>query len=168
VIQRVLEASVTVDGQLVSRIGPGLCVLVGMSTRDTEKEAEALARKLVNLRLWPDSEDKGGKWWARSVKQMGLEILCVSQFTLHARLKGNKPDFHNSMPAERASGLYEYFLTRVSKEYDATKVKSGRFGAMMSVNIVNHGPVTICLNSPGEEREDGEDAVSAADGKADA
>jgi len=99
VIQRVSSAHVTVQGQLVSKIGPGLCVLVGLSRNDTEKDAEYMCRKILNTRLWPN---KDGRPWSMSVAQQNYEVLLVSQFTLYCVLKGNKPDFHNAMNPDQA------------------------------------------------------------------
>uniref|UniRef100_A0A5K3F526 D-aminoacyl-tRNA deacylase n=1 Tax=Mesocestoides corti TaxID=53468 RepID=A0A5K3F526_MESCO len=146
VIQRVKSASVHVDGQLVSEIGRGLMVLVGISRDDDEKDAAYMARKIVNLRIFEDAEKHSR--WGKSVKDVGGEILCVSQFTLHSLLKGNKLDFHLAMAPDASKTLYEAFLVKVRKEYqDADKVKDGIFGAMMDVSLVNDGPVTVTLDS---------------------
>ena len=102
-IQRVATAKVTVGAELVSEIGVGLCVLLGISKDDTQREAEWLARKIVNLRLF---DDDNGKPWEKSVADRKHEILCVSQFTLCQVLKGNKPDFHQAMRAEESEPMY--------------------------------------------------------------
>uniref|UniRef100_W8BB04 D-aminoacyl-tRNA deacylase n=1 Tax=Ceratitis capitata TaxID=7213 RepID=W8BB04_CERCA len=145
IVQRVTAAKVTVGDELISSIGRGLCVLVGITHSDTEKDVEYLVRKLLALRLF---EDTAGKRWQKSVKDEQLEILCVSQFTLYHRLKGNKPDFHLAMQGDAAQNLYGKFLKRLGKDYDETKIKDGRFGAYMQVHIQNDGPVTVELESP--------------------
>ncbi|XP_071490595.1 uncharacterized protein [Diadema antillarum] len=145
IVQRVTKASVSVGDELVSSIGRGLCILVGISRDDSPKEREYLARKILNLRLFDDDNEKR---WTKSVKDKQLEILCVSQFTLYSVLKGNKPDFHQAMPGEQSQAFYNEFLALLRKDYDADKVKDGRFGAYMQVQIQNDGPVTIQLESP--------------------
>ena len=91
VVQRVKSASVSINDNTISSIGKGICVLVGIHVKDTAKERDTIVRKLLNLRLF---EDEGNKRWSKSVKDLNLEILCVSQFTLYHIMKGNKPDFH--------------------------------------------------------------------------
>ncbi len=109
VIQRVSSASVTVDGEVVSSIGRGLCVLVGIHRDDTAEQARAVARKVLAIRAF--EEDVGGgkppRRWAKGVADLGLEVLCVSQFTLYHVMKGNKPDFHLAMGGEDSKKLYE-------------------------------------------------------------
>ncbi|XP_065052061.1 D-aminoacyl-tRNA deacylase-like [Rhopilema esculentum] len=144
VIQRVAKASVSVDGELVSSIGKGLCVLIGISGDDSSKDADYIVRKILNLRLF----DEGDKRWRKSVKDEDLEVLCVSQFTLYSVLKGNKPDFHKAMEAERSKLLYEEILGKLRKDYAEDKIKDGRFAAYMQVSIQNDGPVTINIESP--------------------
>ncbi|CAM1308887.1 DTD1 (predicted) [Pycnogonum litorale] len=145
VIQRVLQAHVTVDEEIVSSIKRGICVLVGISRDDTKKDIEYMVRKLLNLRIF---DDEDGKRWVHSVKEKKLEILCVSQFTLYAVLKGNKPDYHQAMAAEQSVAFYEEFLNEMQKNYDPSLIKDGRFGAHMKVSIENDGPVTIQIESP--------------------
>lgn len=144
VIQRVTSAAVHVDGRLVSSIGRGLCVLVGIHRDDCEGDIDYITRKILNLKLF---DDEGGKRWRRSVRDLGCEVLCVSQFTLYATLKGNKPDFHLSMDGERSRDVYEQFLRRIRMEHREELVKDGEFGALMQVDICNDGPVTIELES---------------------
>ncbi|KAK3914611.1 D-aminoacyl-tRNA deacylase 1 [Frankliniella fusca] len=144
-IQRVMKASVEVDGHLISSIGRGICVLVGIHKDDSEKDKEYLARKILSIRLW---EDENGRKWARSVTDMQYEVLCVSQFTLYYYLKGNKPDFHDAMPGAMSQEFYHSFLDILKRLYDPSKIKDGKFGAMMQVNIQNDGPVTLDLESP--------------------
>ncbi|CAI9741146.1 D-aminoacyl-tRNA deacylase-like [Octopus vulgaris] len=142
IVQRVAKASVSVNNELVSSIGKGLCLLVGIGRYDTMKEMEYMVRKVLNLRVF---EDDNGKRWNKSVKDRQLEVLCVSQFTLMCSLKGNKPDYHDSMGPDLSQQFYNNFLAKLREAYDADKVKDGRFGAYMSVNIENDGPVTIPL-----------------------
>ncbi|KAH7093749.1 D-tyrosyl-tRNA deacylase-like protein, partial [Paraphoma chrysanthemicola] len=142
VLQRVKSASVTVDGQLISSIGRGLLVLAAVSRDDTEKDIESMANKVLKLKLWDDDSKDPPARWKSSVRDIGGEVLCVSQFTLHASVKkGNKPDFHQSANGEKAKTLYEKFYTRVGELYETDKVKDGLFAAMMDVALVNDGPV---------------------------
>eukprot|EP00887_Chlorella_sp_A99_P004923 scaffold4.g4923.t1 len=134
-----------VDGQVVSAIGPGLLCLVGVRDGDGEAQAEWLARRILGVRLW--SNEAGGKAWDQSVVARGYEVLCVSQFTLCGRLKGNKPDFTKAMPPGAARDFYGGFLARLRRDYAADRVKDGVFGAMMQVQLVNDGPVTMVLDS---------------------
>ncbi|XP_024145843.1 D-aminoacyl-tRNA deacylase 1 isoform X2 [Oryzias melastigma] len=145
VIQRVTKASVTVGEEQVSSIGRGLCVLLGISVDDTQKDAEYMVRKILNLRLF---EDESGRSWSQSVMDGNLEVLCVSQFTLQCILKGNKPDFHAAMPAELAQPFYNSILEDMRSAYKPELVKDGKFGAKMQVHIQNDGPVTVELTSP--------------------
>ncbi|XP_078261709.1 D-aminoacyl-tRNA deacylase 1 [Rhinoraja longicauda] len=145
IIQRVAKASVTVGEEEMSSIGRGLCVLLGISVEDTQKDMEYMVRKILNLRLF---EDENGKHWCKSVMDKQYEILFVSQFTLQCVLKGNKPDFHLAMGAEQSETFYTNFLQHVRKSYRPELVKEGKFGAFMQVHIQNDGPVTIELESP--------------------
>ncbi|XP_061174728.1 D-aminoacyl-tRNA deacylase 1-like [Saccostrea echinata] len=145
IIQRVTQASVTVGEETISSIGQGLCVLVGIGRNDSTKELEYMARKILNIRLF-DGED--GKRWNKSVIDKQLEVLCVSQFTLSAILKGNKPDFHEAMGPDTSEKAYQDFLQIMRNSYNPDKVKDGKFGAYMQVHIQNDGPVTIPLESP--------------------
>mmetsp|Transcript_18644 Transcript_18644/g.45747 ORF Transcript_18644/g.45747 Transcript_18644/m.45747 type:complete len:221 (-) Transcript_18644:49-711(-) len=138
-IQRVTEAEVTVDGKTISKIGKGLCILLGIKTSDTQQDLEYVCRKVLNLRLF----EKNGQAWKSSVMDSGLEVLIVSQFTLYAKLKGNKPDFHEAMKSSLSEPMYEAFLKLAAKTYSKEKIKGGKFGAMMQVNIKNDGPVTV-------------------------
>lgn len=143
VVQRVRSASVTVDGEVISSIGPGLLCLIGVKDGDSEADSEFIARKLLNMRLWPTEK----KAWDESVVSKGFEVLCVSQFTLYGRLSGNKPDFSKAMPPQEARSLYSRFIDRLRRDYHADKVQDGRFGAKMDVELVNDGPVTFILDS---------------------
>ena len=142
VIQRVKHASVEVDGKLVGSCNEGFLVLLGIAEGDTEKEAEMLCRKIVNLRIF---EDDAGKM-NRSLLDIDGEMLVVSQFTLLANYRhGNRPDFLASAKPDEANRLYEYFKTLAQK--DLRRVESGIFGADMKVELLNDGPVTIVMDS---------------------
>jgi D-tyrosyl-tRNA(Tyr) deacylase len=143
VVQRVKSASVTVDGKLISQIGPGLLCLIGLGEGDGESDIEYITRKILNARLWASDR----KAWDVNVQQQGYEVLCVSQFTLHGRLNGNKPDFSRAMGPNEARTMYTALLDRLRSAYDINKVKDGAFGAMMQVELVNDGPVTFILES---------------------
>ncbi|KAK2625006.1 hypothetical protein QTJ16_005375 [Diplocarpon rosae] len=141
ILQRVLSASVTVDKQLVSSIGKGILVFAAVAQGDTEKDVDALAAKVLKMRLWDD--DAGG----RSVQDINGEVLCVSQFTLLASTKkGSKPDFHGALGGERAKELYQLFFSKVQQGYSPEMVKNGVFQATMEVALVNDGPVTLELS----------------------
>ena len=144
VLQRVVAGSVTVGGEVVSSIGRGIVALIGIHRDDTRADMDYIVRKLVSLRMW---EDEAGRRWAKSAKDLDYEILCVSQFTLHHVMKGNKPDFHLAMAGEKSKLFYEEFLSEMKKAHSEEKIKDGVFGAMMEVNIVNDGPVTLELDS---------------------
>ncbi|KAI7899209.1 D-tyrosyl-tRNA deacylase [Cokeromyces recurvatus] len=144
VIQRVTKASVTVDNKVISSIQKGLCVLLGIGTDDTEKDIDYMVNKILNIRVFNENDIM----WKKGVKDAGLELLCVSQFTLQAQtIKGNKPDFHRAMKSESAKEMYALFLEKLGKAYDPSKIKDGEFGAMMLVDISNDGPVTLELDS---------------------
>ncbi|NP_001086626.1 D-aminoacyl-tRNA deacylase 1 L homeolog [Xenopus laevis] len=145
VIQRVTKASVTVGDEQISSIGRGICVLLGISVEDTQKDIEYMVRKILNLRLFTD---ESGKPWCKSVMDKQYEVLCVSQFTLQCVLKGNKPDYHMAMPSEQAEPFYNNFLQHMRKAYKPELIKDGKFGAYMQLNIQNDGPVTIELEPP--------------------
>ncbi|XP_042280088.1 D-aminoacyl-tRNA deacylase 1 [Thunnus albacares] len=145
IIQRVNRASVTVGEEQISSIGRGLCVLLGISMEDTQRDADYIVRKILNLRLF---EDENGRAWSKSVMDREFEVLCVSQFTLQCILKGNKPDFHAAMPAELAQPFYNSILENMRSAYKPELIKDGEFGAYMQVQIQNDGPVTIELSSP--------------------
>lgn len=150
VLQRVKMAKVEVDGQEISRIGRGLCLLVGIEKGDSEKEAEELARKVVELRIFPDQEGKMNL----SLAQIGGEILAVSQFTLAGSTKkGRRPSFDRAEEPHRAEALFNFFVDQMRQA--GFSVKTGLFGAVMDVHLINEGPVTFILESPSEkEKED--------------
>ena len=140
VIQRVRRAGVEVGGDIISRVGPGFLVLLGVTHGDTEKEAAALADKIVKLRVFEDEEGKMN----RSLGDIGGEILVVSQFTLYADCrKGRRPSFIDAAPPEEGNRLYEYFCQRLSDM--GFPPEKGIFGAKMLVSLENDGPVTIIL-----------------------
>ena len=140
VIQRVKNADVKVDGKTIGEIDRGLLVLLGVGPDDTTKNADELLKKVCNLRIFRDENEKMNL----SVKDIDGEILVVSQFTLYADCqKGNRPSFVNAAPPEKANELYEYFKAQCAKE--VKHVGSGIFGADMKVSLLNDGPVTIIL-----------------------
>ena len=140
ILQRVTEASVSVGGETVGQIGPGLVVLVGAGHGDTEAQARKLADKVVNLRIFPDEDGK----FNRSALDEGAEVLVVSQFTLYADAsRGRRPSFVQAAPPEVAEPLVERFVEFVREA--GLKAETGRFQTMMLVRIFNDGPVTISL-----------------------
>ncbi len=142
VLQRVTEASVTVDEEIVGHIGKGIAVLFGVAKGDTEKEADYLAKKLINLRMF---EDEAGKM-NRSILDIGGDVLVVSQFTLLGDCrKGRRPGFSNAAPPDEADRLYLYFVEQLRTH--GVHVETGQFQAMMLVNIQNDGPVTFVIDS---------------------
>jgi D-tyrosyl-tRNA(Tyr) deacylase len=141
-VQRVSEASVTVAGELVGRIDRGLAVLLGVGQQDTEADADYLAHKLVDLRIFEDDQGKMN----RALAEIGGEMLVVSQFTLWGDCrKGRRPSFVDAAPPELAERLYEYFVRAVERE--GIQVATGRFRAQMLVALVNDGPVTLMVES---------------------
>ena len=141
VLQRVKNASVTVEDERISEIGPGLLLLVGVAQGDGEAEAGWLAQKVAGLRVMGDEEGKMNL----SVREVGGEILAVSQFTLLADTrKGKRPSFVRAAPPEEAEPLFDYCCERL-REAGVGSVKTGSFGAMMDVELTNDGPVTIVL-----------------------
>ena len=141
-IQRVSQAAVTVNGELVSRIGKGFLVLLGVGAEDTKEEAIKLAEKIIGLRVF---EDQAGKM-NLSLQEVGGEILVVSQFTLFADCrKGRRPSFTGAAPPELAQQLYEFFVNYIAQK--GILVRTGRFREHMLVELVNDGPVTIWLDS---------------------
>ncbi|KAI8437662.1 hypothetical protein MSG28_011912 [Choristoneura fumiferana] len=147
-IQRVMNAKVTVNGEVVSCIEQGLCILVGISKNDNHSDMEYIVRKILSIRLFNDDSDKR---WSKSVVEKELEVLCVSQFTLYNTWKGNKPDFHNAMAGDESKKFYEQFLELLKSSYKPEKIKDGVFGAYMQVSIQNDGPVTVEIESPARD-----------------
>ena len=133
VIQRVLRASVRVGDDLISSIDRGLCVLIGIANDDEQTDIDYIVKKLLAIRLWPSID--GNRNWARNVVDLDGSLLCVSQFTLHATLKGTKPDFHLSMSGEQSKIIYGKLLEQLKQTYKSEKISDGQFDAMMNVNI---------------------------------
>lgn len=147
VLQRVSKASVTVDGQVVSSIGDGLLVLLGIEDADGQEDVEWLANKMVNLRIFNDENDVMN----RSVVDIDGEIIVVSQFTLHAQTKkGNRPSYIKAAKPEVAIPMYEGFVTVLEQKL-GKKVGTGIFGADMKVELLNDGPVTIIIDTKNKE-----------------
>lgn len=143
VIQRVKQASVTVDGKTIGKIGEGYMILVGVAEDDTNADAEILARKTANLRVFTDEDDKMN----RSVLDIDGEILAISQFTLCADVKkGNRPSFMHAAEPREADRLYRLYCDELLKN-GVKKVEKGVFGAHMEVELLNNGPVTILYDT---------------------
>lgn len=142
VIQRVNKASVEVDGQLIGSIGHGLLVFIGVGNEDNEIIADAMIRKLLQLRIFMDENGKTNL----DTKSVDGSLLLISQFTLYADCKkGNRPSFINAGAPEQAKQLYEYIIDKCQKEI--SNVQTGEFGADMKVSLENDGPFTIVLDS---------------------
>ena len=140
VIQRVKWASVKVNDEIIGKIDKGFLVLLGVGPEDTEEKADYLVQKLIKLRIF---EDENGKM-NLAIKDIGGELLIVSQFTLYADCTGgNRPSFTNAAKPEKANELYEYFMQKCKEQN--VKVEHGEFGADMKVELLNDGPVTIIL-----------------------
>jgi D-tyrosyl-tRNA(Tyr) deacylase len=142
VIQRVSRAQVSVGEEVMGKIGPGFLVLLGVSKADTQADADYLAAKITGLRVF---EDESGKM-NLSLAEAGGSVLAISQFTLYGDVrKGKRPSFDEAAPPGIANELYEYFVTKIRKA--SISCETGRFQAMMQVELVNDGPVTILLDS---------------------
>jgi D-tyrosyl-tRNA(Tyr) deacylase len=142
VIQRVTHTEVSIGGRVSGTIGIGLCILLGVAKKDTEKDAEFLADKIAGLRIFADEAGKMN----RSLIDIAGEALVVSQFTLCGDWrKGRRPGFGNAAPPEEGERLYAYFCAQLRKR--SIPVKTGEFGAMMQVSLINDGPVTFVLDS---------------------
>lgn len=143
VIQRVIQASVRVDGQIVGEIGPGLLVLAGFEEADGDADLEWMAGKIVRTRIFADENGVMN----RSVLDFGGEILAVSQFTLYASVrKGNRPSWNRAAKGDVSLPLFERFVSRLSAE-SGKPVSTGVFGADMQVSLINDGPVTLIIDS---------------------
>lgn len=143
VVQRVMESSVKVDNKIVGQINKGFLVLLGIKSTDTKEDADYLVRKLINLRIFSDENDKMNL----ALKDVSGELLIISQFTLYGDCKksGNRPSFSDSAKPDIAIPLYEYFVDECKKQIPV--VQTGIFGADMKVSLLNDGPVTIILDS---------------------
>lgn len=162
------------NNELVSKIGPGLSVLLGISRDDTQADLEYIVRKILNLRLFDEvvtesgasgaasiaaestsneseSNDKNTKRWRSTVMDNKYEVLCVSQFTLQGKLKGNKVDFHSAMASDQSRPMYDTALRRLAELYKPDKIKPGAFGEKMLLLVENDGPVTILLDSKNKQ-----------------
>jgi D-tyrosyl-tRNA(Tyr) deacylase len=142
VVQRVTKASVTVEGRVTGQIGQGLLVLLGVAQNDTEADADYLAEKISGLRIFEDADEKMN----RSIMDVGGAVLAVSQFTLYGDVRrGKRPSFDEAARPEQAKKLYDYFVEKIRAT--GLRCETGVFQAMMEVELVNSGPVTILLDS---------------------
>ena len=147
VIQRVKHASVTIDGTIKSQIKQGMLILLGVGLTDSEDDADWLVKKCVNLRIFDDSNGVMNL----PITDIDGDIMVVSQFTLLASYKkGNRPSYIHAAPPDQSIPLYEYFCKRMSDEL-GKKVATGEFGADMKVELLNDGPVTICMDTKNKE-----------------
>ena len=141
-IQRVSEAKVTVDDEVIGEIGDGFCVLIGIAETDTEEIADVLIKKMTGLRIFQDENDKTNL----NIDTVGGNLLLISQFTLYADCrKGNRPSFVKAGSPEHANRLYEYIIKRCSEHFP--NVQCGSFGAYITISRVNDGPFTVMLDS---------------------
>ena len=146
VIQRVSEASVTIDGKVNGEIGQGYVVLIGIGHEDTKEDADKYLKKLLNLRIFSDEDDKMNL----SLRDVNGQLLLISQFTLYGNCKkGNRPSFVDAGKPDHAEALYDYIVEEARKEID--HVATGIFGADMKVSLVNDGPVTIWIDTKNKE-----------------
>ena len=147
VIQRVAHASVTINGSVKSRIGKGFLLLLGVADGDTKEDADWLVKKVVGLRVFDDENGVMN----RSIMEVDGEILAISQFTLLASYKkGNRPSYIHAAKHEISIPLYEYFCQKISEE-TGKNIGTGEFGADMKVELLNDGPVTICIDTKRKE-----------------
>jgi D-tyrosyl-tRNA(Tyr) deacylase len=147
VIQRVSEASVRIDNELVGQIDAGMMILLGIEEADGQSDADWLVQKVLGLRIFSDEEGKMN----RSIAEMNGRFLVVSQFTLHASTKkGNRPSYIRAARPEHAIPLYEYFIQQLGILSNTT-IETGKFGADMKVSLLNDGPVTIIIDSKSRE-----------------
>ncbi len=147
VIQRVTQCSVTINGKVKSSIALGMLVLLGIEDNDTDEDISWLSSKIVNLRIFNDTNEVMN----RSVKDINAELLLVSQFTLHASTKkGNRPSYIKAAKPEIAIPLYEKMIVQLQNDIDKP-IQTGEFGADMKVNLINDGPVTIIIDTKNRE-----------------
>lgn len=143
VLQRVSEAAVSINNQTISKVGSGMLILLGIEDADNLEDVEWLVKKVINLRIFDDENGVMN----RSILETGGEMLVVSQFTLHASTKkGNRPSYIKAARPETAIPLYQKFIESLQEKL-LTKVQTGEFGAMMQVQLINDGPVTIIIDS---------------------
>jgi len=146
-LQRVSEAAVKIEGEIVGEIEQGILILVGIEQEDSNEDADWLIQKIVHLRIFSDEDEKMNL----SAADIGGRFLVVSQFTLHASTKkGNRPSYIKAARPEQAIPLYTYFVSELSA-ISETKVETGKFGADMKVRLINDGPVTIWMDSKNKE-----------------
>ncbi len=144
VVQRVKNASVNINGEIISSINYGILVLLGISVNDHDPDLEYILDKIINLRIFPDINRKMNN----DISSINGEILIVSQFTLYGDArKGRRPSYSEAEKGEKAEKSYENFVKKLKDKYYPEKVKIGQFGAMMDVSLINDGPVTILLDS---------------------
>ncbi len=144
VIQRVSEASVSIDGKIFSEINRGILLLLGITDEDNDSDIDYIIDKILNLRIFPDSDDKMNK----SLIDNNYSIMVVSQFTLYGDArKGRRPSFITAAKGDRALETYNRFVHKLISSYDPSKVRTGVFGSMMDIRLNNDGPVTILLDS---------------------
>lgn len=141
VIQRVTSASVTVDQTTIGAVGSGYVVLAAIGAHDTNQSVDAMAAKLINLRIMPDEQAKMNQ----SIVDVQGELLLIPQFTLYADTKGNRPGFTQAAAPNKAKKLFEHFVAKIGES--GLKTATGSFGAHMQVELVNDGPVTIILKN---------------------
>lgn len=147
VLQRVASASVKTEGKYIAKINEGFLILLGITFKDTQEDIDWLVRKITNLRVFSDADEKMNL----SIKDVNGSIIVVSQFTLFASTKkGNRPSYTNSANPEIAIPLYHQFLKTLQRNF-AKQIQTGTFGAAMQVTLVNNGPVTITLDSKNKE-----------------
>ena len=147
VIQRVSEASVTINSKLICSINKGLLILLGIEQEDDSGDVSWLTKKISNLRILSDLNDKMNL----SIKELDAQIIVVSQFTLHAKTKkGNRPSYINAAKPQHAIALYENFLESLASDSEKN-IFSGKFGADMQVSLINDGPVTIIIDTKDKE-----------------
>jgi D-tyrosyl-tRNA(Tyr) deacylase len=147
VVQRVSEASVRIDNEIVGQIDAGMMVLLGIEEADDQSDADWIIQKIVGLRIFNDEEGKMNK----SIAEINGRFLVVSQFTLHASTKkGNRPSYIRAARPEEAIPLYEYVIHQLGT-VTATKIETGKFGADMKVSLTNDGPVTVIIDSKSRE-----------------
>ena len=147
VIQRVSQASVTIEGEVTANIKTGLLVLVGIEDADSDEDINWLVGKIINMRIFGDDKDVMNL----SVQDVKGDIVVVSQFTLHASIKkGNRPSYIKASKPDIAIPLYEKFVSRLQSEF-GKKIQTGRFGADMKVSLLNDGPVTIVMDTKNRE-----------------